>query len=88
MAGDNEALGNGIIVTAVRAGMPNANNTAPDLNAPYIVEATWSNSPVDVEPEKFRVKGNAGASITFSQLQGEASETWNIACTYEIHKTP
>lgn len=88
MAGDCEAAGNGIIITAVRSGTNNANNTAPDMTSPYFVQATCLNCPIDVEPEVFRTKGTTAASITFTQLDSEAAETFNVVVTYEIHKTP
>jgi len=88
MAGDNEAIGNGIIVTALRSGFGHTLNTAPDLASHVSVECTFSNSPVDVEPERFRQKATNTSSITFSQLDCEAAETWNVVCEYEIYKTP
>ena len=90
MAGDNEALGNSVIVTGVKTAFVNANNTAADASCAghVLVQATYSNSPVDVEPERFRDMGTTAASITFKQLNGEAAETWNIVCEYEISKSP
>ena len=88
MAGtDQIALGNSIIISAVKAGFVNTKNTAPDQPSMAIVQCTYSNSPVDVEPERFREKGTDTASVTFSQLQGEATETWNIIIEYEIYKS-
>ena len=88
MAGDNEAIGNGIIVTAVRSGFGHTLNTAPDLTSHLSVEANVANQPVDVEPERFRQKATNTSSVTFMQLDCEAAETWNIVCEYEIYKTP
>ena len=85
MAGDNEALGNSIIITGVKAGFIKAENTAPDMTSMSSVQVTWSNSPVDVEPERIRWKASDASSITFMQLQGEATETWNIVIEYEIY---
>jgi len=88
MATDESALGNGIIITAVKTGFGHANNTAPDLTSHISVHCTYSNSPIDVEPERFRRKATNASSITFSQLDSEAAEVWNVLIEYEIHKNP
>jgi len=88
MAGDNEASGNGVIVTGVKSGFVHKLNTDPDLAGHVVVEAVWSAMPVDVEPERFRDMGTSTASITFNQLTAEASETVNIVIEYEIYKGP
>ena len=88
MATDESALGNGIIITAVKSGFTHVNNTAPDLTSHLSVQCTYSNSPIDVEPERFRRKATNTSNVTFMQLDCEAAETWNIVCEYEIYKTP
>jgi len=88
MAGDNEAMGNGIIVTGVKASFVQKENTAADLLGHVVVEGVWSAMPIDVEPERFRDKGTTLASITFKQLTAEAAETFNIVIEYEIYEAP
>ena len=89
MAGtDQTALGNGVIITAVKSGFGHTLNTAPDLTSMASVQCTYSNTPVDVEPEKFRWKATDTSSVTFSQLDSEAAETWNIIVEYEIYDSP
>ena len=85
MATDESGLGNGIIITAVKTGFGHTLNTAPDMTSHVSVQCTYSNSPIDVEPERFRKKGTNASSVTFSQLNSEASETWNIVIEYEIY---
>jgi len=86
MAGtDGTAVGNAIIVSAVKTGFGHTLNTAPDMTATHFVECTYTNSPVDVEPERWRWKATNTSSVTFMQLQGEAAETWNIVVEYEIY---
>lgn len=82
---DGTAVGNGVIISAVRAGFVNTMSTAPDLPSMAIVQCTYTNSPVDVEPERFRWKGTNTASVTFKQLNSEAAETWNVVIEYEIY---
>jgi len=88
MAGDNEAMGNGVIVTGVKASFVHAKNTSPDLAGHVVVQGSAANLPVDVEPERFRDKGTTLASITFKQLTAEAAETVNIVIEYEIYTSP
>lgn len=85
MATDESALGNGIIITAVKSGIGNTLNTAPDMTSHVSVQCTFSNSPIDVEPEKFRKKGTNTSSITFKQLASEAADTWNVVIEYEVY---
>ncbi len=87
MAGDNEASGNGIIIRALKSGFNHTLNVDPDYPSDY-VEGVWSNMPVDVEPERFRDKGTTTASVTFTQLQVEAAETFNIKLEYTIYTSP
>ena len=88
MAGtDGTAVGNGIILSAVKSGFVTTLNTAPDMTSMALVQCTYTNSPVDVEPERFRWKGTETASVTFSQLDSEAAETWNVVIEYEIYKS-
>ena len=88
MAGDNEAMGNGVIVTGVKTAFVHKLNTLPDLAGHVVVEGVWSAMPIDVEPERFRDKGTSLASITFKQLTAEAAETFNIVIEYEIYTSP
>jgi len=83
---DQTGLGNGIIITGVKSGFCKPLNTAPDMTSHVSVQCTYSNSPVDVEPEKFRDMGTTAASITFSQLDSSKAETWNVVCEYTIYK--
>ena len=87
MAGtDGTAVGNGIIISAVKSGFNHALNTAPDMTSTAFVQCTYTNTPVDVEPERFRFKGTDTASVTFSQLNSEVAETWNVMVEYEIYR--
>jgi len=86
MATDESGLGNGIIITAVKTGFGHTNNTAPDMTSHVSVQCTYSNSPIDVEPERFRKKATDTSSVTFTQLNSEAAETWNVVIEYEIYK--
>lgn len=88
MAGDNLAMGNGVIVTGVKSGFVHKLNVDPDLKGHVIVEAVWSVMPIDVVPENFRDMGTSTASITFKQLTAEAIETVNIVINYEIYEAP
>lgn len=87
MATDESGLGNGIIITAVKNGFGHVNNSAPDMTSHVSVQCTYSNSPIDVEPERFKKKATDTSSVTFSQLNSEASETWNVVIEYEISTT-
>lgn len=88
MAGtDGTAVGNGVIISAVKSGFVHFRNTAPDQPSMAYVQCTYTNSPVDVEPERFREKGTDTASVTFSQLDSEKAETWSIIIEYEIYKS-
>lgn len=88
MATDESAMGNGIIITAVKTAFTHVNNTAPDMTSHVSVQCTYSNSPIDVEPERFRRKATDASSVTFSQLNSEAAETWNVVIEYEIYDSP
>jgi len=88
MAGDNEAMGNGVIITGVKSGFVHTLNVSPDLAGHVVVEAVWSAMPIDVIPEHFRDMGTSTAKITFKQLTAEASETVNIVINYEIYEAP
>jgi len=85
MATDEQAVGNGIIISAVKTGIGDAKNTAPDQTSFY-VQATILKPVVDIrDVEDFRDTGSTAASITFKQLVAHSAETWFIHLRYDLY---
>ena len=85
MAVDSDAVGNGIIISAVKTGMGDALNTAPDQTS-FFIQATILKPVVDIHPvEEFRDTGSTTASITFKQTVAHSAETWNIYLRYDLY---
>lgn len=84
--GDEAAIGNGIIISAVKTGMEDSLNTAPDQTSHYVM-ANIITPVVDVrDVEDFRDKGTTTASITFKQTLAQSAETWYIHLRYDLYK--
>lgn len=84
-ATDEQAIGNGITISAVKTGMGDALNTAPDQTA-FFVQATILNPIVDVrDVEEFRDVGSTTASITFNQTVAHSAETWFLKFRYDLY---
>ena len=85
MAVDSDAVGNGIIISAVKTGMGDALNDSPDQTSMFI-QATILKPVVDIrDVEDFRDTGSTTASITFKQTVAHSAETWFIKLNYRIY---
>lgn len=85
MATDEQAIGNGITVSAVKTGMERAENTAPDQTS-FFIQATILKPVVDIrDVEDFRDKGSTAASITFKQVVAHSAETWFLHFRYDLY---
>jgi hypothetical protein len=85
VAVDSDAVGNGITISAVKTGMGDALNTAPDQTSFY-VQATILKPVIDIrDVEEFRDQGSTTASITFKQTVAHSAETWFIHLRYDLY---
>ena len=85
MATDEQAIGNGITVSAVKTAMGDALNDSPDQTA-FFIQATIVKPVVDIrDVEEFRDKGSTAASITFKQVVAHSAETWFMHFRYDLY---